>query len=147
MLGQSGKLWIRPRAGQDLGIASGDGPAAFALERSRDDAGSASSRTGLDEVIDELDEIVWQANGDLLTHTIMVPNWYRQVGRITVASLDPAGSYAASLNPCRPGTTCAAWRSPCRRRASVARARTASGGRMKKGSCWVAPCASQKKRS
>src|ERR1700749_5014098 len=126
MLGQSGKLWIRPRAGQDLGIASGDGPAAFALERSRDDAGSASSRTGLDEVIDELDEIVWQANGDLLTQTIMVTKWYRQGGRITVATLAPARSDAANLNPRQPGTTCAPCRSPCRRRASVARARTAS---------------------
>jgi hypothetical protein len=74
MLGQPRKLRIRTCASQDLGIARRDRAASFALKRSGEDPSSAASHARVDEAVYELDEIVWEANCDLLAHTIMVPN-------------------------------------------------------------------------
>jgi hypothetical protein len=77
VLGQPGKLRIRTAAGEDLGIADGDDAPAFALERPRDDRRPAAPGAGADELVDELDEIVWKSNGDLPTDPVMLPLWDR----------------------------------------------------------------------
>lgn len=76
MLGQSGKLWIRTGAGQDLGIARSEGAPALALERLGNDRGAATSGAGADDLVNEVDQLVWESHGDLLAHTIMVAKWY-----------------------------------------------------------------------
>jgi hypothetical protein len=96
MLGQSGKLRIRACASQDLSVAHSHRAPAFALKCSGDDSGATASHASINEVVYELDEIVRQANGDLLAHTIMVPNWYLECKRMFAP-----GSFisAGSLNP------------------------------------------------
>jgi hypothetical protein len=77
MLGKPGKLRIRTGAGQDLGIARGDQAPALALERPRNDRSPAVSGAGIDDLVNEIDKLVWESNSDLLTHTNMVPDWYQ----------------------------------------------------------------------
>ncbi len=75
MFGQPGKLRIRARASQNLGIACGYRATSFALERSGDDSGATASYARVDEVVHKLDEIVRKTYRDLLTHPITVPDW------------------------------------------------------------------------
>jgi hypothetical protein len=75
MLGQSGKLRIRACASQDLGVARSHRAPAFAFERAGDDSGATASHTRVNEVVYELDEIVWKTDRNLLAHPNMVPNW------------------------------------------------------------------------
>lgn len=72
MLGQSRKLRIRTGAGKDLGIARGDQVPALALERSGNDCRPTASGAGADDLVNEVDKLVWESNGDLLAHPIMV---------------------------------------------------------------------------
>jgi hypothetical protein len=75
VLGQSHQLWIWAGAGQDLGVASRNCTPALALKRSGDDCRPAASETGINDPIDELDEIVGEPNSDLLAHPTMVAEW------------------------------------------------------------------------
>jgi len=78
-MGQAGRVLSEPRelgvwtgAGKDLGIAFGEGAPALALERTGNDCRPAASSAGVDDLIDEVDEIVWKSNCDLLAHPITV---------------------------------------------------------------------------
>lgn len=75
MLGKAGKLGIPARSSEDLGVACSDRTSALALERTGHDRGPAGLGTGVDELVDELDQLVWQTDGDLLAHPKMVPAW------------------------------------------------------------------------
>ena len=75
MLGEAGKLGIRARSSQYLGVASSHCTTALALERTGDDCCPAALGTGADEFIHEVDQLVREANSDLLAHPMMVPVW------------------------------------------------------------------------
>ena len=75
MLGKAGKLGILARSSEDLGVACSDRAAALALERTRDYRCPAGLDTGTDQFVYELDELVREADSDLLAHTTMVPVW------------------------------------------------------------------------
>jgi hypothetical protein len=72
VLGQPGKLRVRTGAGQDLGVARSDRAPALAFERQGDDRRPAASGAGADDLVDEVDQLIWESNGDLLAHPIMV---------------------------------------------------------------------------
>src|ERR1039457_1212649 len=65
VLGEPGKLRIRPGAGKDLGIACRDHAPALALERPGDDCRPAAPGAGADDLVNELDKLVWESNSDL----------------------------------------------------------------------------------
>ena len=75
MLSESCELWVRTGADKDPGIAFGEGTPALALERTGDDRRPAASGAGVDNLIDEVDKLVWKPNGDLLAHPRMVAKW------------------------------------------------------------------------
>lgn len=75
MLGQPRKLWIWAGASQDLGIACGEGAAAFAFECHSDDCRPAAPGTGVDDLVNEINQVVRKSDGDLSTHTITVAAW------------------------------------------------------------------------
>lgn len=75
MLSEPGELWVRTGAGKDPGIAFGEGAPALALERTGDDCCPAASSTGVDDLVDEVNKIVWEPNSDLLAHPVMVAKW------------------------------------------------------------------------
>lgn len=77
MLGQSGKLGVRAGTGKDLGILFSDGAAALALERSCDKGGTAPRIARGDRPIHKLNELVWEADRDLLAHPNMVADCYQ----------------------------------------------------------------------
>ena len=71
------ELRIGTGASQDLGIASGKGAPALALQRHGDNGRTTASGTGSDHLVNELDKLIRESHGDLRTHPIMVANWYR----------------------------------------------------------------------
>lgn len=75
MLGQPGELRIRTGAGQDLGVARGARAPALALERPGDYCRPATSGAGVDDLVNELDKLVWESDSDLLAHPITVAKW------------------------------------------------------------------------
>lgn len=75
MLGKAGKLGILTRSSEDLGVACGDRTATLALERTGHYRSPTGLGTGDHELVDELDQLVREADGDLLAHPMMVPNW------------------------------------------------------------------------
>ena len=75
MLGEPREFWVRTGAGKDPGIAFREGAPALALERTGDDRRPAASGAGNDNLIDEVDKLVWKPNGDLLAHPKMVAKW------------------------------------------------------------------------
>lgn len=77
MLSETRKLWILARSSKDLGIACGDRTATLALERTGHDRCSTRLRSGADKSVDEVDQLIGEAHGDLLAHPITVPDWYR----------------------------------------------------------------------
>lgn len=77
MLGQAGKLWVRPGTREDLGISGGDHSPALSFKRTRDHRCSTSCLARRDRGVDELNEIVGKAYRYLLAHTIMVANRYQ----------------------------------------------------------------------
>jgi predicted transcriptional regulator len=78
MLGKSGKLRVRTGAGKDLGVSRGDGAPPLALERPAHDCGAAARETGVDDLVNELNQLIWKAYRDLLAHPNMVAMWYRE---------------------------------------------------------------------
>lgn len=86
MLGQPGELRVRTGAGQDRGIARRDHATALAFERACDDCGSAVCSASTDDLVDEVDQLIWETNGDLLAHPNMVADWYHGGGRPLLSS-------------------------------------------------------------
>jgi hypothetical protein len=75
MLGEPSKLWVRAGAGKDPSIAFGNRAPALTLERSRNNNRPAARGTRVDDLVDEIDEVVWKTYGDLLAHPKMVSIW------------------------------------------------------------------------
>lgn len=75
MLGEPCELWIRTSAGEDLSIALCERTPALPFECMADDRSPAALGAGVDDLIDEVDKLVWKSNSDLLAHPIMIPNW------------------------------------------------------------------------
>ena len=75
MLSEPCELWVRTGAGKDPGIAFGEGAPALALERTGDDCRPAASSAGVDDLVNEVDKLVWESNSDLLAHPEMVAEW------------------------------------------------------------------------
>ena len=76
MLCKAGKLGVRTGSRENLGIASRDRTATFALERPGYNRGSAALAARLHELIHELDQVVGKANRNLPGHPITVPDCY-----------------------------------------------------------------------
>jgi hypothetical protein len=76
VLGEPNQLRIRAGARNYLGISRGDHAPSFALERPSDNRGAAGTSAGIHHFIDEVDELIWKANGYLLAHPNMVPSRY-----------------------------------------------------------------------
>lgn len=78
MFGQPGQLGVWAGRGEDLGIPGSDRPPTLSLKRAGHDRRSAALPAAADHLIDELHEIIWKPNGDLLAHTGMVPHCYQR---------------------------------------------------------------------
>jgi hypothetical protein len=75
VLGESSELWVRTGADKDPGIAFREGTPTFALERTGDDGRPAAPGAGVDDLVDEIDKLLRQSNGNLLAHPKMVAKW------------------------------------------------------------------------
>lgn len=75
MLGKPGKLRILARSSKDLGVARSDRPPPLTLKRTGHDCRPAGLGASPDEFVHERDQLVREAYGDLLAHTVMVPLW------------------------------------------------------------------------
>jgi hypothetical protein len=75
VLSEACELWIRTGASKDSGIAFGESAPALALKRTGDDRRPAASSPGIDDLVDEVNKIVWKPNRYLLAHPIMVAKW------------------------------------------------------------------------
>jgi len=74
VLGKARELWVRTGADKDAGIAFGEGAPPLTLERPGDNHRSAAHGAGVDDLVDEVNQLVWKANGNLLAHPKTVPN-------------------------------------------------------------------------
>jgi hypothetical protein len=72
VLGESCELWVRTVAREDPGVTLGEGSPTLALKRTGDDRRPAARGARVNDLIDEVDKIVWKPNGDLLAHPNMV---------------------------------------------------------------------------
>jgi hypothetical protein len=77
MLGKPGELRIRAGVGKDLGVSRSDHAPALALERPAHDCRTAASSTGADNLVDEVNELIWKAYSYLLAHPNMVADGYQ----------------------------------------------------------------------
>jgi hypothetical protein len=75
MFGQSGQLGVGARRGQDLCITGCDRASAFTLKGVSDDRCPTAEPATADDLVDELHEIIWEPDCNLLAHTKMVPLW------------------------------------------------------------------------
>lgn len=72
MLSQPHELWIWTGAGKDLSIAHRHDAPTFALTRLSDDRRATASGAGIH---DRIDDLVREADSDLLAHPIMGADW------------------------------------------------------------------------
>lgn len=75
MLGEPSELWVRTGAGKDLGIAFGDRAPALTLERPRDDRRPTAGGAGINDSVNEIDQLVGKPDCDLPAHPKMVSIW------------------------------------------------------------------------
>ena len=80
MLSETSKLRIRAPTREDLSIARGNRTPALTLEGTSDNRRPAVLTTGPHDLVHERNQLIREANGNLLAHTKMVPNWYEQSG-------------------------------------------------------------------
>jgi len=92
MLGETGKLGILTGTCEDRGVACSDRTASLTLERVGHDRSPAALGSGADEFVNELDKLIRKADGDLLAHPIMVPDWYQY------ANAGPIDAVAAEVD-------------------------------------------------
>jgi hypothetical protein len=72
MLGKLDKLLIRSCASKDLCVPRGDHASTLALERPAHDCRAAACGARVDNLVNEVDEPIWQAYSYLLAHPNMV---------------------------------------------------------------------------
>ena len=75
MLSEPCELRVRTGACKDPGIAFGEGAPTLALKRTGDDHRPAARSTGVDDLVNEVDKLVWKSNSNLLAHPKMVAKW------------------------------------------------------------------------
>ena len=85
MLGETIELGIRTGRRQDLSIACSDRATPLALQGTRYDRCATGLLSAVNDLIDERDKIVGQPDGDLFTHTKMVPAWDHRRGPLLPA--------------------------------------------------------------
>lgn len=68
VLGEACELWVRTGAGEDPGIAFCELATALALKRPGHDSGPAALGAGVDDLVNEVNEVVWESHCDLLAH-------------------------------------------------------------------------------
>jgi hypothetical protein len=72
--GEPFQIRIRAASGEDPRVAFGKGTAALTLERAADNSCPTARGTRIDDLVDEVDKLLWKPNCDLLTHPKTVPN-------------------------------------------------------------------------
>lgn len=77
MLGKLGKLRIRACASKDLCVPRGDHAPALALKRHAHDCSAAASGARVDDLVNEVNELIWKAYSYLLAHPNMVADCYQ----------------------------------------------------------------------
>lgn len=82
MLGKPDKLRIRTGVSKDLGISRGNHAPALALESPAHDRRATAPDTGVDDLVDEVNEVVREAHSYLLAHPNMVADCYRSMRRL-----------------------------------------------------------------
>ncbi len=75
VLSESRELWVRTAASEDPGIMFGQGVPPLALKRTGDNCRPTAGGARVNDLVDEIDQIVWKSNGDLLTDPKMVAIW------------------------------------------------------------------------
>ena len=75
MCRQSLELWIRPSVSENLRIARRDDASSLPFESSCDYRRAAASSAGARDLVNKLNQIIGQPNGNLPAHPKMVPNW------------------------------------------------------------------------
>jgi hypothetical protein len=75
VLGEPSELRVRAAASKDPSIAVGNRAPALTLERPRDDRRPTASGARVNDPVNEIDEIVWKPDRDLLAHPKMVSIW------------------------------------------------------------------------
>lgn len=68
VLGEPCELRVRTGVGKDAGITLGESAPTLSLQCAGDDDRAAARDTGVDDLVNEIDEIVWKANRNLLAH-------------------------------------------------------------------------------
>jgi hypothetical protein len=69
------ELWVRTGAGKYPSVAFGQGAPTLALKCAGDDRRPAACGARVDDLVDEVDKIVWEPNSNLLAHPKMVTKW------------------------------------------------------------------------
>lgn len=72
MLSEACELRVRTGAGEYPGIAFCEGTPTLALESTADDCCPAALIAGVDDLVNEVDKVIWEPNCNLLAHPIMV---------------------------------------------------------------------------
>jgi hypothetical protein len=62
VFGKPCELRVRAGAGKDPGIAFGEGTSVLTLERAGDDYRPAARGAGVDDLIDEVNKVVWESS-------------------------------------------------------------------------------------
>jgi RecB family endonuclease NucS len=81
MLGKLSKLRIRTCASKDLCVPRGDHAPALVLKRHAHDCRAAASGTRVDDLVNEVNELIWKAHSYLLAHPNMVADCYQYLRR------------------------------------------------------------------
>lgn len=75
MLGESVKIRVRTGASEDLGVPRSNHAPTLTLESATHNRGTTVPDACIHSLIHEIDEIIREANRDLLTHTKTVADW------------------------------------------------------------------------
>jgi hypothetical protein len=80
MLSESHELRIRVGASQDLSVTLSHCVSTLALERAGNDCRSTAGCAGVDDLVNELDQLIGETHSYLPTHPRMVPKWEQASG-------------------------------------------------------------------
>lgn len=96
MPGQPFELRIRAGAGKNLRIAHRCQAPALALKRLGDDGRTTAPRAGIDDLVNEVDKLVWKTNSDLLAHPITVANRCQAAGVLEADHVSPMEAFGSA---------------------------------------------------
>ena len=72
VLGEPFELWVRTGAGENPGIAFCELTTTLALKCPGHDSRPAALGAGVDDLVNEVNKIIWESHRDLLAHPGMV---------------------------------------------------------------------------